>query len=143
MLWGAPCRADDRSVDQAAITYETGRHDECIQRFQAILIPGAPVAPSTQEGRSRARMYLAACLMTVKRGAEADAQFEQLIRENYRYSPDRAAFSPPIFGRYLDIRERLRDEIEAKVKADQEKEAELRRLQEERERLERLTRGGT
>jgi hypothetical protein len=136
-LRGAPCRADDRSVDQAAITYETGRYDECVQRFQAILLPDAPTRPTTQEGRSRARMYLAACQMTLKRSSEADAQFEQLIRENYRYSPDRASFSPPILGRFLDIRERLRDEIEAKVKADQEKEAELRRLQEERERQER------
>ena len=135
--WGAPCRADDRSVDQAAITYETGRYDECVQRFQGMLRPDASNAPTTQEGRSRARMYLAACLMTLKRPAEADSEFEQLIRDNYRYSPDRAAFSPLIFGRYLDIRERLRDEIEAKVKADQEKEAELRRLQEERDRQEK------
>jgi tetratricopeptide (TPR) repeat protein len=134
---GATCRADDRSVDQAAITYETGRYEECVQRFEAILKPDAASAPSTQEGRSRARMYLAACLMTLKRASEADTQFEQLIRENYRYTPDRAAFSPLIFGRYLDIRERLRDEIEAKVKIDQAREEELRRLQEERERQER------
>lgn len=136
-LWGTPCHADDRNVDQAAIAYETGRYEECVQQFQTILQPGSTSTPSTQEGRSRARMYLAACLMSLKRTPEADTQFEDLIRENFRFSPDRAAFSPSIFGRYLTIRERLRNEIEAKEKEEQERIEALRKQQAEQERLER------
>lgn len=135
--WGAPCRADDRSIDQAAIAYEMGRFEECIQQFQAILQHDSSNGPSTQEGRSRARMYLAACQMSLKHNEEADAQFEELLRENYKFSPDRAAFSPSIYGRYLTIRGRLQAEIELREQEEQKRIEELRKQQLEQERLER------
>ncbi len=129
--------AADRAVEQGVISYETGRFTECVQRFQSILQPKSPDAPSSQENRSRARMYLATCLVALKREGEADTQLETLVREDYRYSPDRAAFPVSVIGRYLDTQLRLAPEIEAKVRADQEREAALRRQQEEREERER------
>ena len=134
-LWAPPARAADRAVEQGVIAYETGRFAECVQKFQGVLQPGSPDAPTTQESRSRARMYLATCLATLKREAEADAVLETLVREDYRFSPDRAAFPVTVIGRFLDTQLRLAPEVEAKVRADQEREARLRYLQEERERI--------
>lgn len=136
-LWSSDGRAADRAVEQGVIAYETGRFTECVQKLQGVLAAGSPDAPTSQESRSRARMYLATCLATLKREGEASAVLETLVREDYRFSPDRAAFPVSVIGRFLDTQLKLAPEIEARVRADQEREAELRRQQEERERRER------
>lgn len=126
-----------RVIEQGVIDFQTGRFSECIQRFQSVLTPGSPDEVKTQEQRSFARMHLGACMMANRRETEADAQFEKLILEDYRFAPDRGSFPVPIIGRFLDARLRLRDKIEDKIRADQEREAELRRLLERQAQLER------
>jgi hypothetical protein len=106
------------------------------------LSPSSPNAVHEPLAVERARAYLAACLIAVGRSDEADAEIEKVIRNNPVYSPDAVAFPGKVVDRFIEIKSRLKGEIEAAFRArsaaEQAAKARADRLQ--REYLETLQR---
>jgi hypothetical protein len=138
--------ADDATaIDSAINSYDTARWDECAERFKIVL-----ASPTLREvtQKNRARMYYAACLVSLKREKEADKQLEQIVRDDILYVPDKVAFSSRVLDRFTETRVRLRDEIAEKEKEKILAEIAARKAEEERkkraqERVERLERLAT
>jgi tetratricopeptide (TPR) repeat protein len=114
----APARADDATeLERAKASYDAGRYAEAVERFREILNPGSPNALHEPTAVDRARAYYAACLIALGRSDEADAEIEKLIRGNPVYSPDPVAFPGKVVDRFIEIKSRLKVEIEAAARA--------------------------
>lgn len=114
----APARADDATeLERAKASYDAGRYAEAVERFREILNPGSPNALHEPTAVDRARAYYAACLIALGRSDEADAEIEKLIRSNPVYSPDPVAFPGKVVDRFIEIKSRLKGEIEAAARA--------------------------
>jgi tetratricopeptide (TPR) repeat protein len=142
-LSAASARADDATeIERAKASYDAGRYAEGVERFREILNPAAPNAIRDPLAVERARAFLAACLIAVGRSDEADAEIEKIIRNNPVYSPDAVAFPGKVVDRFIEIKSRLKGEIEAAFRArslaEQAAKAKSDRLQ--REYLESLQR---
>lgn len=131
-------RADDEAaIDSGSLDYEAGRYVECVQRFQSILKPGSPDEVTSRENRSRARMYLAACLVALRKDTEADTLLDTLIREDIKYAPTPASFSGTVIDRFRKKRTELRPVIEAQRAEELQREALARQAREEQAQKER------
>ncbi len=106
-------RADDATeLERAKISYDAGRYAEGAERFKEILTPGTPNALHSPSAIERARAYYAACLIVLGRSDEANAQIEKVFRNNPLYTPDPATFPGTVIDRFLDVKSRLKGEIE-------------------------------
>lgn len=128
--------ADDAATLEAGInSYETENYPQCIERFRAMLTPGSTTALREGALKQRARMYYAACLIAQKRDQDADEQMRQLILDDPRFYPDRAAFPGKVLDRFADARGKMKEEIDRlereRIAAE---EAERKRRDEERAR---------
>lgn len=132
MLAPKTARADDiTAIDSAINSYDTARWDECVERFEVVL--RSPTLRDVGQ-KNRARMYFAACLVSLGREKDADAQMEQIVRDDILYVPDKVAFSSRVLDRFTETRVRLRDEIAEKEKERILAEIAARKAEEERKR---------
>ena len=130
-------RADDGSLLEAGITsYEAENYEQCIERFGKMLTPGSGSELSAGPLRSRARMYYAACLLAKKQDDAADRQMEQLVRDDTRFRPDRAAFPLRVLDRFNEVLGRMKAEIERIERERLAAEEEARRRREDVRRRE-------
>ena len=117
-LAAAPARADDATeLERAKSSYDAGRYAEGVERFRDLLSPTAPNTLRDPTAIERARAYYAACLIALGRTEEADAEIEKIIRNNPTYSPDPVAFPSKVVDRFIEIKSRLKGEIEAAFRA--------------------------
>jgi len=140
---GALARADDATeLERAKSSYDAGRYAEGIERFRELLNPAAPNALHEPSAIGRARAYYAACLIALGRSDEADVEIEKVIRQNPVFSPDPVAFPGKVVDRFIEIKSRLKGEIEAafraRAAAEQAAKASVERQQ--REYIEHLQR---
>jgi tetratricopeptide (TPR) repeat protein len=142
-LSAASARADDGAeLERAKASYDAGRYAEGVERFREILDPSSANAVHEPLAVERARAYLAACLIAVGRNDEADAEIEKVIRNNPVYSPDAVAFPGKVVDRFIEIKSRLKGEIEAAFRARSaaEQAAKVKVERQQREYLESLQR---
>ena len=117
-LAAAPARADDATeLERAKSSYDAGRYAEGVDRLREILNPASPNALREPTAVERARAYLAACLIALGRAEEADAEIEKVIRNNPVFSPDPVTFPGKVVDRFIEIKSRLKGEIEAAFRA--------------------------
>jgi tetratricopeptide (TPR) repeat protein len=139
----APARADDASeLERAKASYDAGRYAEGVDRFREILNPAAPNALREPTAIERARAYYAACLIALGRSAEADAEIEKVIRANPVFSPDPVAFPSKVIDRFIEIKSRLKQELESasRARAALEQAAKAKAERQQREYIESLQR---
>lgn len=137
---GSARAADGAAMLEAGVTaYEAENFDLCIERFHDMVVPGAKNELVAGPLRVRGRMYYAACLLAKKQDSAADQQMEQLIREDPRFRPDRAAFPLRVLDRFNEVLGRMKAEIEriererlAAEEAERKRREELRRREDER-----------
>jgi tetratricopeptide (TPR) repeat protein len=139
----APARADDAAeLERAKAAYDAGRYADGVERFREILNAASPNALHEPSAIERARAYYAGCLIALGRSDEADAEIEKLIRSNPVYSPDPVAFPSKVIDRFIEIKSRLKQELEtasrARAAAEQAAKAKIER--QEREYIESLQR---
>jgi tetratricopeptide (TPR) repeat protein len=142
-LAAAPARADDAmELERGKSSYDAGRYAEGVERFREMLNPAAPNALREPNAIERARSYYAACLIALGRSSEADAEIEKLIRANPVYSPDPVAFPSKVVDRFIEIKSRLKQELEAasRARAAAEQAAKAKIEQQQREYIESLQR---
>jgi hypothetical protein len=129
-LGAGPARADDEANVRSGInSYEGGRYQECIERFEAMFAEGSPTQLREQAAKNRARMYYASCLTARGRGPDAEAQLATLALEDPRYAPDSGAFPGRVIDKFYEIREKKKDEIrrrELEIIAREQSEAKAR-----------------
>ena len=117
-LAAAPARADDATeLERAKSSYDAGRYAEGVDRLREILTPASPNALREPAAIERARAYLAACLIALGRAEEADTEIEKIIRNNPVFSPDPVTFPGKVVDRFIEIKSRLKGEIEAAFRA--------------------------
>jgi tetratricopeptide (TPR) repeat protein len=142
-LAAAPARADDASeLERAKASYDAGRYAEAVERFREILNSASPNALREPTAIERARAYYAACLIALGRSDEADAEIEKVIRANPVFSPDPVAFPGKVVDRFIEIKSRLKGEIEAafRARAAVEQAAKAKAERQQREYIESLQR---
>ena len=142
-LAAAPARADDAAeLERAKASYDAGRYAEGVERFREILDPAASNALHDPSAIERARAYYAACLIALGRTDEADAEIERVIRANPVFSPDPVAFPSKVMDRFIEIKSRMKHELEsasrARAAAEQAAKAKIER--QHREYIESLQR---
>jgi len=130
--------ADDlQQFELGKTRFDGGEYDKAAERFSAMLDPAQTPcsqlpANATTACRltdldviERAQAFYAASLVALDRNDEADTQIAEIIRRNFQFSPDPAAFPQKVVDRFTVVRGRLRQELEAA----QEKRAQLEREQ--------------
>jgi tetratricopeptide (TPR) repeat protein len=131
-------RADDATeLERAKTSYDAGRYAEGADRFKEILNPDSANALRAPNAIERARAYYAACLIALGRTDEANEQIEKLLRNNPLYTPDPVVFPGKVIDRFLDVKARLKGEIEgafraradARAKAEKEQRGYIANLQ--------------
>ncbi|MCU0681381.1 MAG: hypothetical protein MUF34_03830 [Polyangiaceae bacterium] len=111
-LVAGPARADDEANVRSGInSFEGGRYQECIERFEAMFAEDSPTFLRDQSAKDRARMYYASCLTARNRRGDAEEQLATLALEDPRYAPDSGAFPGPVIDKFYEIREKKKDEI--------------------------------
>jgi tetratricopeptide (TPR) repeat protein len=134
-------RADDASeLERAKASYDAGRYGEGVERFRQLLSQDSSNALRDPVAIERARAYYAACLIALDRNNEADAQIEAIIRADPLYTPDPVVFPGKVVNRVLDIKTRLKVEIERAVqqRADVERAKKQKQEQEQQAYIDAL-----
>lgn len=144
-LLAAPraARGDDATeLERAKTSYDAGRYAEGVERFRQILSTDSPQALRDPALIERARAYYAACLIALARTEDADVQIERIIRNNPLYSADPVVFPGKVIDRFIDVKARLKDEIEGafRARADAERKARSKIEQEQRTYIETMQR---
>jgi hypothetical protein len=140
-LSAAIARADDATeLERAKASYDAGRYGEGAERFWQLLNPESPNVLRDPGALERARAYYAACLIALDRNEEANAQIETIIRADPLYTPDAVVFPGKVVDRFLDVKARLKAEIEKAVqqRADAERALTARRQREQQAYIESL-----
>lgn len=142
LSFAAPARADDlQQFELAKTRFDTGRYEEAVSRFAAMLDPANPPCArdaTDVEGEpcritdphliERARGLAAAALVALRRGDEADVYIEQILLDNPAYAPNPALFQPEVIDRFTAVRARIRARIEevTRQRAEAQRAARLR-----------------
>jgi tetratricopeptide (TPR) repeat protein len=133
--------ADDATeLERAKTSYDAGRYAEGVERFKQILSPQSPNGLHDPTIIQRARAYYAACLIALGRDEEANALLETIIRTEPRYALDPVVFPGKVIDRFLDVKERLKGELEkaGQERADAERAVHAKQEQELRAYIETL-----
>lgn len=126
--------ADDlQQFELGKTRFDRGEYDKAAERFAAMLDPAQEPCTQTPPNATaacrltdtdvieRARALYAASLVALDRNDEAELQIAEILRKNFQFSPDPAAFPQKVVDRFTVVRGRLRQELEAA----QEKRAQL------------------
>ncbi|HRI65466.1 MAG TPA: hypothetical protein PK156_14560 [Polyangium sp.] len=131
------CADDLQQFELGKTRFDGGEYDKAADRFAAMLDPAqmacaqapanamTPCRLSDPDLIERARAYYAASLVALNRNDEADLQIAEILRKNFQFAPDPAAFPAKVVDRFTVVRGRLRQELEA----EQEKRAQQERAQ--------------
>ena len=127
-------RADEASeLERGKMSYDAGRYAEGADRFKELLNPDAPGALREPSVIERARAYYAACLIALGRNEDANTQIEKVFRQDPLFTPDPVIFPGKVIDRFLDVKSRLKGEIEdafrARAEADRAARAKVEREQ--------------
>jgi hypothetical protein len=119
-------RADEaQELELGKNRFDAGQYEDAVKRFTTMLDPSvAPCEKSApkKSGRcrltdkqliERARAFLAASLVALGRVADADVHIETLLRANPGYAPNPALFPSEVIDRFTEVRARIRAELEA------------------------------
>jgi TM2 domain-containing membrane protein YozV len=125
----SPASADEiDDFNRARNAWDTGNYAEAIRRFQPLRSEG-PGALSDRLLIRDARVYFAASLVMERRGDEAAAEFERLLRRHPDYDLDPVAYPTAV----VDVFRAVRTRIAGELRAQREREAEERRRREAEE----------
>jgi hypothetical protein len=143
-LAGAALADDHTELELAKNPFNAGRYEEAVARFRELVDPGSAKHITDPWLLERARMYLVASLIATDHVKEADAEIEVILRQNPQAVPD-PIFPTQVFDRFTQVRERIRAELEQKLKerAEAERERlrkEAARKKQEQERIRELER---
>jgi hypothetical protein len=114
---GAPAASEAAAYDAGKALYQTGQHAQAVAHF-AQAIEGA--SPSIRDGDlvNQARMLWGASAMYLGRLADADLQFERILRGSPKFEPDALLFPPGVLTEFRRIREKLEKEAAEKRAGD-------------------------
>jgi hypothetical protein len=134
------CADDATELERAKASYDAGRYGEGAERFRQLLNPDSPNVLRDPAALQRARAYYAACLIALDRNEEANAQIETIIRADPLYTPDAVVFPGKVVDRFLDVKARLKSEIEKAVqeRTDAERAVAAKRQREQHAYIESL-----
>jgi tetratricopeptide (TPR) repeat protein len=128
MAVGERARADAVSdLEKAHNAYVARKYDDAEARLRALLDPRAGTLKDA-DNIADARMYLGASLLAQGKKADAEAVFEQLLRDKPDYQPDSLRVTLQATDALIDVRSRMREEL-AELQAER-----VRQAQEERAR---------
>jgi hypothetical protein len=120
-------RADPLSdLEKAHNAYVAHRYDDAANRLRALLDPRTGTLREA-DNVADARMYLGAALLALGKKTDAEAVFEQLLRDKPDYQPDPLRVSLQATDALVDVRSHMREELAAslaeKVRQAQEEKA--------------------
>jgi hypothetical protein len=156
LAFASTASADDASTFAAGQTaYDGGQYAQAEILFRKMLDPKNPPCASAPAGEAcrvggeyveQARSLMAASLVVLKRGDEADVLFEQILLANPTWEPNQAIYPLSAQQRVLEVRRRLKPKLDEilrdQQKTDQKSAAAQQKAQEEYDayiqRLERM-----
>jgi tetratricopeptide (TPR) repeat protein len=118
-------------LEKGYSAYAARKFSEAETRLRALLAPGSELKDPDKV--ADARMYLGAVLVAEGRTEEASTVFETLLREKPDYDPDKLRVQLEAIDSFIDVKTRLRAELE-KI---QQEEAQRKQAERAREELER------
>lgn len=113
----APTQAEQSAFAGGKKLYENGQHDQAATYF-ALATDGPTPSIKDPDLVSQSRMIRGASNMYLGRIAEADTQFERILRGNAKYQPDTILFPPGVIDRFNGIRDKLDKEAAEKKAGD-------------------------
>jgi hypothetical protein len=123
---GADAMSD---LEKAHNAYVAHKYDDAEARLRALLDPHSGTLKDA-DSIADARMYLGASLLAHGKKADAEAVFEQLLRDKPDYQPDSLRVTLQAIDALIDVRSRMREEL-ATILAER-----VRQAQEEKARVE-------
>lgn len=98
--------------------YEDGNHGQAVQYF-ALATDGP--TPTIRDALlvQQSRMIRGASAMYLGRIADADEQFERILRSNPKFEPDAILFPPGVLEEFRRVREKLDKEAKAALEGDE------------------------
>lgn len=113
----APSPSELAAFTQGKSLYQTGQHAQAAQFFaQALEGEGASIRDADLV--NQARMLWGASAMYLGRLADADIQFERILRNNSKFEPDAILYPPGVLAEFRRIREKLEKEAAEKKAGD-------------------------
>ncbi|MBI5532764.1 MAG: hypothetical protein HY898_08630 [Deltaproteobacteria bacterium] len=120
--------------EKARNDYDAGRYSQAGDRFREMLDPDKGSALNDPVLLEQARIYYASCMIALGNLAEADAQIRAALLTNPAARPDPVVFPRAVVDRFVDVRTKIRAELNAKAEEDakkkREEEEKLRRARE-------------
>lgn len=113
----APTQAELNAFDVGKNFYQNGQHAQSAQHF-ALAIDGPTPSIKDPVLVNQARMIRGASDMYLGRLADADAQFERILRNNAKFEPDAILFPPGVLDEFRRMREKLEKEAAEKRAGD-------------------------
>jgi hypothetical protein len=102
----------EQRMARGVLQFEGGRYDECIEQLEPLVGTGSSTKDAATEIVDRARVYLTACYLGRGDSERANATMELAIRANPQLRPpDLLVFPQAVVDVYLQVRQRLLDEI--------------------------------
>jgi tetratricopeptide (TPR) repeat protein len=129
--------------EKARNDYDAGRYSQAGDRFRDMLDPDKGSALNDPVLLEQSRIYYASCMIALGNLAEADSQIRIALLANPAARPDPVVFPRAVVDRFVDVRTKIRGELNAKAEADAKKkhdeEEKLRRAREaEKARIKEL-----
>jgi hypothetical protein len=113
----APTQAELDAFKIGKKLYEDGNHNASAQHF-ALATDGPTPSIKDPGLTNQARMIRGASDMYLGRIADADAQFDRILRNNPKFEPDPILFPPGVLDEFRRIREKLEKEAADKKAGD-------------------------
>jgi hypothetical protein len=113
----APTQAENDAFRAGKKLYEDGSHAQAVQYF-ALAVEGPTPSIKDPVLVNQARMIRGASDMYLGRIAEADLQFERILRANPGFEPDAILFPPGVLDEFRRTREKLEKEAAEKKAGD-------------------------
>lgn len=113
----APTQSEVDAFRAGRKLYEDGNHAQAVQYF-ALALDGPTPTIKDVGLVHEARMIRGASDMYLGRIAEADAQFERILRSNPAFEPDAILFPPGVLDEFRRVREKLEKDAAEKKAGD-------------------------
>ncbi len=130
----APSPSELTAFTQGKSLYQSGQHAQAAQHF-AQALEGAEPTIRDADLVNQARMLWGASAMYLGRLADADIQFERILRNSPKFEPDAILFPPGVLAEFRRIRDKLEKEA-AEKKAGDAAAKRIAALEAENDRLE-------
>jgi tetratricopeptide (TPR) repeat protein len=101
-------------LEKAHNAYVAHKYDDAATRLRALLDPRTGTLKEP-DNVADARMYLGAAMLALGKKADAEAVFEQLLRDKPDYQPDPLRVSLQATDALIDVRSRMREELAASM----------------------------